>query len=317
LVGHFFPVSGINLGTVGVELFFVLSGLLMARVLFVQRTSFSTFYRRRISRIFPSVFTYLIVITTIFFLINKDVAFRELFSAITFTNNYFQTKDWKMPFGHIWSLSVEEHAYVILSIAAYWCRTRDKTALPPIAGILTVILLAIGVYSLLPSNHAPGFNLRTEVASFGIFLSGFLTLAVHQNRITLARWWITPLMLVTGILVHWWSVPDFVRLIIGPAALGLAINGMPSAPGWLLSIFNSRWLRTLGIYSFSLYLWQQPFYQLTHFDGLSPVLGLMFSLGVGWLAFHLIENPTRTYLNTHWGRKPDIPKSEPLTINTN
>ncbi|MER8439084.1 hypothetical protein NKH36_02770 [Mesorhizobium sp. M1312] len=35
LIGHFFPVPGINLGVMGVEFFFVLSGRLMAEILFV------------------------------------------------------------------------------------------------------------------------------------------------------------------------------------------------------------------------------------------------------------------------------------------
>ena len=56
LIGHFFPVPGINLGAVGVNLFFVLSGWLMARLLFVQQVSSASFYRRRISRIFPAHF---------------------------------------------------------------------------------------------------------------------------------------------------------------------------------------------------------------------------------------------------------------------
>ena len=47
LVGHFLPVPGINLGAVGVRLFFVLSGLLMARLLFVQKVALCTFYRQQ------------------------------------------------------------------------------------------------------------------------------------------------------------------------------------------------------------------------------------------------------------------------------
>ena len=53
LLGHFFPVDGINFGTVGVHLFFVLSGLLMTRILFVQKVPLALFYQRRIARIFP------------------------------------------------------------------------------------------------------------------------------------------------------------------------------------------------------------------------------------------------------------------------
>ncbi|MER9742940.1 acyltransferase family protein [Mesorhizobium sp. M0187] len=37
LIGHFFPVPGINLGVLGVEFFFVLSGRLMGEILFIER----------------------------------------------------------------------------------------------------------------------------------------------------------------------------------------------------------------------------------------------------------------------------------------
>jgi peptidoglycan/LPS O-acetylase OafA/YrhL len=36
LIGHFVPVPGINLGVLGVEFFFVLSGRLMAEILFIE-----------------------------------------------------------------------------------------------------------------------------------------------------------------------------------------------------------------------------------------------------------------------------------------
>ena len=49
LIGHFYPVPGINFGHFGVNLFFVLSGLLMSRLLFVKSVPIPLFYKRRIS----------------------------------------------------------------------------------------------------------------------------------------------------------------------------------------------------------------------------------------------------------------------------
>lgn len=302
-VGHFFPIPGINFGRVGVVLFFVLSGLLMARVLFIQQIDFATFYRRRVARVFPSVMVYLAVISGVFLVTGHAIAWTELFSALTFTNNYVVTQSWAMPFGHIWSLSVEEQSYVILSLAAYWCRMKAGGGLAAIAFILCLILLAIAIYSWLPGAQLPSFQLRTEVASFGIFMSVFLTVAMHEKAIDLTRWWIAPAALIVGIAAHWWALPAALRMIAGAGALAVAINAMPSAPAWLLSAFSLPWLRQLGRYSFSLYLWQQPFYQLSRHSGMSPVLGLLFSLAAGWAAFHLIENPARTFLNARWGAK--------------
>lgn len=313
LIGHFFPIPAINLGVVGVALFFVLSGLLMARVLFIQQTDFATFYRRRISRVFPSVAAYLALISVIWLLTGQGVSQVELLAAMTFTNNYIGVELGDMPFGHIWSLSVEEHSYVILSLAAFWCRSRGRRGLSAIALIVAFILFAVGVYSLVPGATSPRFALRTEVASFGIFASGLVCLALAEKKIGLQRAWIAPLALLAGLLAHWWSLPTGFRIIAGWGAFAVAVNALAAAPRWFLALFEASWLRQLGVCSFSLYLWQQPFYMLSRHHGLPPLLGLLLSLLAGWAAFRLIEDPARVYLNARWGAKPRVvidPESE-------
>lgn len=300
LIGHFFPVPGINLGTVGVALFFVLSGFLMVRVLFVQRLDFGTFYRRRVSRVFPSVAVYIVVVVIAFAILDLDIAYSEIIPAITFTNNYISEAQWSMPFGHIWSLSVEEHSYVLLSIAAYWCRRRNSQGHTTLALILTMILLATAFYSINPGAHSERAFIRTEVASFGIFVSGFIFLAGTKRMSLLAKFWVAPASLVVGVMLHWWSVPTGIRVIAGWGALAVAINAMPHAPVLMVRFFESSWLRRLGMMSFSMYLWQQPFYQLVRHNGLSPLFGLVLGVAGGMVAFYLIESPARAYLNKKW-----------------
>ena len=55
---HFAPLPGINFGRMGVELFFVLSGRLMAEILFVRRFPIPAFFRRRIARVWPALFLF-------------------------------------------------------------------------------------------------------------------------------------------------------------------------------------------------------------------------------------------------------------------
>ena len=306
LIGHFFAVPGINLGSVGVGLFFVLSGLLMANLLFVKQVAFGTFYRRRVARVFPSVAVYLGVIIGIWIVTDQPISATEFLSALTFTNNYFVVDRWVMPLGHIWSLSVEEHSYVALSLAALWCRTHTTRGTSAIGLILAVIVAAIGVYTLIPAARVSGYHAHTEVASLGIFAAGFIFLGTTGGSIRLTRRWVAPIALMIGSASYWWSVPPGVRLIAGPVAFAVAINAMAHAPGWYRSIFEFAWLRRLGTYSFSLYLWQQPFYQLYRHHGMSPLLGLTLALAAGWAAFHLIEQPARLYLNSRWGARPSL-----------
>lgn len=118
LVGHFFPVPGMNLGRLGVDFFFVLSGLLMSRLLFIKQVPLRLFYQRRIARIFPGYFLFLFIIIGFFFLTGKDINWAESLTAAFFINNYFPGDVGRnsMPFGHIWSLSVEEHTYVFFIV---------------------------------------------------------------------------------------------------------------------------------------------------------------------------------------------------------
>lgn len=305
LLGHFFPVPGINFGTVGVALFFVLSGLLMAEVLFVRRTGLATFYRRRFARVFPSVAVYISVVTTIFILSERALAPVELLSAVTFTNNYFLTDGrWTMPLGHIWSLSVEEHSYVILSIAALWCRSRGGNSFAAVGAILVATLVAVAIYSFVPAASTPSFQLRTEVASFGIFASSLLLLLAVFKHVRFTRYWLAPVALITGVVCHWWRVPAAAQIVLGWGALALSINAMPTASITVRRFFEMQWLRKLGLYSFSIYLWQQPYYQLHHHFGMSSWSALSLALITGFVAYHTIENPARQYLNRHWGTKP-------------
>jgi peptidoglycan/LPS O-acetylase OafA/YrhL len=300
LTGHFFPVNGINLGTAGVALFFVLSGLLMARILFIQQVRLTTFYQRRIARILPSVAVYLAVVSLLFVFTGREVPLIELLPAMTFTNNYIMPPKDAMPFGHIWSLSVEEHSYVILSIVAYWCRSRASRALAALGCLCCASVLAIAAYSLMPGSESMRFPLRTEVASFGILASAFVLVGMRSKRIQFSLPWVAPVALVVGVLCHWWSVPVAARVIIGWGSLALAVNTMHAASPIFLSVFKSVWLQKLGICSFSLYLWQQPYYLFVWRAGMSPWLGIVLALITGAIAYQFVERPARRYLNQRW-----------------
>lgn len=298
LIGHFFPIPGINFGAIGVALFFVLSGYLMSAILFVDKLPLSIFYRRRASRILPSAAVFLAVVALAYLLTGRDISTYELLSAATFTNNYFVgAVPWTMPVGHIWSLSVEEHAYILLSLVALSCRARKASGLLELGLIAGLIAAIAALYWLaFGSKPAPGLWLHTEVAAFGIMASGFLLLAFRVRRPALPALAV-PVLLGLGICAHWWRVAPPATLVVGSAAFALALNLLERKPGLFRSALEWRPLRQLGIWSYSLYLWQQPFYMLTHREGMPAPLALACALAVGIAAFHLVERPARAWLN--------------------
>jgi peptidoglycan/LPS O-acetylase OafA/YrhL len=311
LIGHFFPVPGLKFGTMGVSMFFVLSGFLMSKILFVDKVPLSIFYRRRVARILPSVVVLLVVVSLAYLLAGREISGYELWSAATFTNNYFVgTERWTMPLGHIWSLSVEEHAYILLSLLALSCRARKTSGLAELgltAG--AAVAIALVYWYAFGKNHPPGLWLHTEVAAYGIVVSGFLLLALRVWRPALPAL-AAPLLAGLGMCAFWWRCPPPVMLIAGGGAFALSLNLLDDSPRRFRAILAFRPLRQMGVWSFSLYLWQQPFYMLHRHEGQPAPLALACSLVLGIAAFYLVEHPMRIWLNRVLARKMAITPDE-------
>ncbi len=307
LIGHFFPVPGINLGTAGVNLFFVLSGFLMARILFLESVPISTFYARRAARIFPAVLFFVSAVLVLWVALGKTISWTETAAALAFINNYFPGEPGAavMPFGHIWSLCVEEHSYVLLTIIAVGARAALLRAKLTVGLCTAVFALAGTGYWLGYTGENLEFDrwLHSEVSAFGIFASAFMLLVADGRRIPPLPLLVVPALIGFGFAMHWWSVPAPVRTVFGVGAFALAINLLEGAPRLVHHALSFAPLRQLGLWSFSIYLWQQPFYLLVHRDGMSPLVGLGLAIAAGIGSFYFLENPARRYLNRKWAEK--------------
>jgi peptidoglycan/LPS O-acetylase OafA/YrhL len=123
LVHHWMPhdsvLNAFSNGLMGVTLFFVLSGYLISKILFVQKSSgqstgsvLKTFYVRRALRIFPVYYLVLILL----FLLGDDLLKPDgLASYFLYLQNFrfaaLEAFEW--PNGHLWSLAVEEQFYLV------------------------------------------------------------------------------------------------------------------------------------------------------------------------------------------------------------
>ena len=101
-------------GAFGVDIFFGLSGLLITRLLLEEWKSaggfhLQQFYVRRAFRILPPVFVFLAVYTTA----GLSKSTTEVVSSLLFFRNYVPSRLTGFGTGHLWSLAVEEHFYLI------------------------------------------------------------------------------------------------------------------------------------------------------------------------------------------------------------
>ena len=307
MIGHFFPVPGINLGAFGVNLFFVLSGCLMARILFIDAAPLPVFYKRRVARIVPSVLVFVGLIVLGFLALGKPVSWRETAAAVLFVTNYFPGAPGNavMPFGHIWSLCVEEHSYILLSVAAILVRAGACSARVAIGTLAAACAASAIAYWFSYSGEHLAFDrwIHTEVSAYGIFMSAFLMLCLHGKDLARVPLLVLPMLAASGLALQWWSVPLPVGTIVGVGALALLLNLLRGAPAWVQGALACAPLRKLGLWSFSIYLWQQPFYRYVDTGAMRPAVGAGLALLTGIAAFYLIEKPARAYLNRNWARR--------------
>ena len=114
------------LGQLGVSLFFVLSGFLITRILLntkEKKQYFKNFYVRRILRIFPLYYLFLILFYYIFpFILDTEIPkFSQQLYYFTYLQNFAITFKWDSvgPI-HFWSLAVEEHFYIFWPFIIYF-----------------------------------------------------------------------------------------------------------------------------------------------------------------------------------------------------
>lgn len=123
---HLFPNNFIG-GYIGVDIFLVLSGFLMMKVLVEKKQSIKVFYLMRIKRIFPTLAFIVIVCSFIsLFIFLKDIQYNFIYQAISSiffysnfffwisTQNYFGIQSFYQPLLHTWSLSLEFQFYLLI-----------------------------------------------------------------------------------------------------------------------------------------------------------------------------------------------------------
>lgn len=294
IVGHFWIDDfwpGVS--TFGVDLFFVLSGRLMSEILFVKRAELPTFFFRRFSRIYPALFAF-VVITTLAFQ-GTEISHGPVAAllALTFTINYAMVYTHPVALlDHLWSLCVEEHAYVLLAGVAFLSRRR----LFPVGALIVALGAAAMLNGIIRTELGASVlytHWRSDVSVAGIFIAGGLWLFLRNRQ---APWWVSPLALLVAVVAK--GMPFHVLSFgLSTAMLALSITTIDSAAPVFRKVLSAKVLTYAGLWSYSLYLWQQPFYKLYR-EGAAPTPLLILAAVLAALAsFYLVEKPSRTALN--------------------
>jgi len=271
-------------GSLGVFIFFVISGYLITTLLLREREKTSTislksFYLRRAFRILPPLYLYILFLTTLGLTGHlPGMNRRELITALTLTRNYAHHVDlWALE--HLWSLCIEEQFYLIWPAILVICTLhrngsegRDKATRIALGILIAEPFIRVLSYRYLPGFHNMGmFHMQADGLMFGALgalQQGHPRFEKIYARAT--RWpWLLPiiLFLVLGTLTialgnYWILTAGFTLngIVVLMWLLWLVRN-----PTTILGRFmNQRFVTWIGRLSYSLYLWQTFF--LHHLD---------------------------------------------------
>ena len=166
--------SILRVGYLGVDIFFVLSGFLITRILIAEkkknRFSFKVFYYKRALRIFPAY--YLLLIATGIIFTWQDF----LPNALYLSNYYYSFNRDSHPLRHLWSLSVEEHFYLVWPLLLYYLPLSKaekiiKYVLPAIAIVSAIVTVIFLDNKLAEALIYRGTNYRILTLSLGGWLA--------------------------------------------------------------------------------------------------------------------------------------------------
>jgi peptidoglycan/LPS O-acetylase OafA/YrhL len=314
-----FGVAGFSGGFVGVDVFFVISGYLMTRIILgplaEARFSVLRFYLARARRIFPALAALcaLLLLYGWFSLSPMDYKLlaKHAGASLLFLSNqvywkesgYFDADAHEKWLLHTWSLSVEWQFYLLyplLIVAAHRLFRRPAG----VAGALWAVFLASLAWSawLAFANPSKAFFLLPTRA--WEMLAGGL-IFMHQdtcNRLAQGRRWLEPAGLAAILAASLLLTPD--TPWPGLAALlpvaGAALVILDS--GGRTMLLGGAALQGIGRWSYSIYLWHWPIVVWLHQsqsrqDGAWIAAGMAASIMIGWLSFRLVENPARRFIN--------------------
>lgn len=283
---HYFP-NVLPGGFIGVDVFFVISGYLIAKQINQNfysdfKTQYKSFLKRRFVRIFPALMTVtaVSVILCWFALPPSDlIDFASSILASTFfVSNiffwqeigYFDTHSKLKPFLHTWSLGVEFQFYITIPIVLFLCKTIFGRR--GFSYALWFLMLGSFVICATQTPIRPGASFYLLPTRYWEFMLGAIVAVHHDHllknfQIFLSQPILTIsslLLLVCGcVFLDGETAFPGVAALIPTLSAGAIILATPT--GKLIKLFASRPLVYLGSISFPLYLWHVPLYVISFF----------------------------------------------------
>ena len=325
VVLYHFNIGLFEGGFIGVDVFFVISGFLMTKIVVsgILKNSFNyyEFIIRRALRIFPALYFLIFCLLVIAVALLpptdlKSLAEQSLQSVIFNSNNYFAGKQGYFTAGaddqwllHTWSLSVEWQFYMLYPGLIWVCFTINKLRkLPNDLRLFNVLLISFFLgsllYCILQDSQAAFFSVLTRawqmIAGGLVYLyisNGFAT-KKYNAQLSYAG---SAVIVICAFIVKHYALesvwPSFYAVM--PVA-GACMVLLATYENNLL--LNNMVIQNMGKWSYSVYLWHWPIVvaltitniQIDHHKA-ALMIGIPLSIIMGYLSYKFVE--TSNYFN--------------------
>jgi len=324
-------------GLLGVGVFFTLSGYLITDLLLARwidgTRPLGDFWRRRARRLLPGLYLMLIVICAWIALDHRsqlDQARADALAAFLYVNNWWQIVQHasyfarfgpQPPFGHLWSLAVEEQFYLLWP----WLLLLGARAIPesahahglrPRLALATLLMAGASAFEMAALYHPTADPTRiyegTDTRAFGLLFGAALAMvwpreallpqvAAGARRILD----LAGIIGLAGIIVLIWRVGEYSPflyhggMVALSAATVLVIAAAAHPASRIGRVLGAQPLRWIGVRSYGIYLWHLPIIALTTpvlSQGISPLRALAqvaASFALADLSWRFVESPVR------------------------
>lgn len=318
-------LPGARLGWAGVDLFFVLSGFLLGRLVLTEQLATGRFDGRRFTvrrvlKLWPVLYVFLAVQA----LWGPEPWTTFLWQNALHVQNYAGTS-----LRHLWSLAVEEHFYLVLAVLFPWFARRHGSP-RLLAGILAGVLVAALALRIWAAARGVSdvrlqwrTHFRVDALAAGVLLA---VLSVHWperfDRMARHRWLWAGLTVLGAVGLARVGKDGFLGSTVGySVAYG-------TGAAFLLLLHRAPWVgrarlatapvAALGRYSYGIYIWHLFAAQVAldalgiSSDSTSPsaqAVKYTAAIAVGVLATVLVEKPAlrlreRLVPANHTGARP-------------
>ncbi len=259
-----------HFGPFGVKVFFVISGYLITTLLMNEerkagRISLGQFYFRRAFRIWPVAYAFILVVALLDRVNWISLPAHNLIFAATFTMNHTLNIAWWTE--HLWSLAIEEQFYLVWPFVFLLANRRWRV------GCCLFLLMIAPVLRIFTYIYAP--KVYWEMQASLLFMSdsiavgcllALLSTTLHKNQLVdraiRSPWFYLLPLLSIGMyatLKPWFPFYLAVGESVAVLCIAATIWRVIHVRDRLFLLLNSRALVTVGLFSYSLYVWQQLF----------------------------------------------------------